>query len=345
MAATGVPSEVRWLGRLLLLVAPTAVPLLLVDIAFAAMTAADPTIEVGVPAIGIQAVLVGIGAALFALARRFLIGSRGRGTGMLLTGTGLLCATYLAYLAVLAVSAPVCDFGNGDACAYGTAGAPLPYAVLRVQSTLVAAVVPLLTLVLLARSATFTWLTRDRPLLRALLSTRPFAVTLAIGSGAAIVLAVLHFPAVAVRLAGIETAGSFSLGETTTKAYTHAGVLAALAVLVAAATCWLGVQAWRVARPATVRALGGAVVMAQVLWLFVAIAQDPVRLARFGLYESPIPVWFHASQGALALTLLLACLASLTALVLAKPGHSCQEARRADRRSGSLRRHAGECEP
>lgn len=321
MDATRAPREITTLGWLLLLVAPAAAPLVAVDLAFAGLTAGDDGIEVDVPAIVVQAVVLGVGAALFALARRFLTGSRGRGTGMLLTGTAVLCVTYLAYLALLAVWAPVCDFGNGDACVYGTAGAPLPYAAARVTSVVVAAAIPLLTLVPLARSATLAWLTRDRPLLRPLVSTRPFALTLTVGGCAAVLLATLHFPAVAVRLAGVDTGSSYSFGETFEQAYVHAVVLAALAVLVAAATGWLAVQAWHGSRPAMVRTLGGVTVGAQVLWLFVAISEDPVRLPRFGLHDSPVPVWFHAGQGALALTLLLAGLASLVVLLLAKPGH------------------------
>lgn len=320
MDATPAPRDVATLGRLLLFVAPTAAPLVAVDVVFAMLTAADPTIEVSAPAIGIEALVLGLGAALFAVARRFLTGSRGRGTGMLLSGTAVLCVTYLACLAMLGAGAPVCDFGNGDACSFGTAYAPLRYAAARVTSTLVAAVVPLLVLALLARSATFDWLTRDRPFLRPPLSTSPFAVTLAVGGGADLALAALHFPAVAVRLAGVETGSSYSLGETVAQAYGHAVVLAVLAALVAAATGLLAVQAWRGTRPAVVRTLGAATVAVQVLWLFVAITEDPVRLARFGLHDSPVPAWFHASQGVLLLTILLAGLASLTALVLAKPG-------------------------
>ena len=99
--------------------------------------------------------------------------------------------------------------------------------------------------------------------------------------------------------------------------YLHAGALAAFAALVAGASVALALLAWRRARPAVVRALGGTATVVQFGWLVVAVQGDPVRLARFALLDVPVPPWFHLAQGVLVLTVLLAAVGALVTLVLA----------------------------
>ncbi|MQA79241.1 MAG: hypothetical protein GEV10_12320 [Streptosporangiales bacterium] len=329
MSTPSPPSPPRLAALTLLTVPLACAAIVSVDAAAYVLTAQNADLEVAAGGILAEAVFLALPVVFCVLVRRSMLRSRGRSTGVALTLTGVVAALAFLMLFFVGLAAPICDFGGGDACAYGTEGAPLPYAVVRTAPVLLAAAGAVTALVVLARPATVAWLARDRPAVRLPLSPRPFAPAVLIAAAAALAISALNFPAVAARVDGLRVdeivagSGGHHIAEAAREAYGVAAALAVVGVVLAVAAIVLARYAWRETprRAGAVRVFGGLVGTACLGWMLVALAGNPVGWKNFEGYhlvEGPLPSWYPPTLGALVLLGTAASLACLVSLLLAR---------------------------
>lgn len=312
------------------LIAPLACAAVVsIDVVAFVLTAGNADLEVSGGAILYEAVFLAVPVALCLAVRTSMRRGGGRSTGVALTAAGVAAVPALLVLLFVGVAAPICDFGGGDACAFGTEGAPLPYAVLRTAVVLVAAAAVVIVLVVLARPATLGWLARDRPAVRLPLSARPFAPTLLVAAATGAAISTLNFPGVAARVDALTVddivagAGGNHVAQAAREAYGVAAVLAGFGVVLAVAAVLLALAAWRESarRAGAVRVFGGLVGAGYLVWTFLALAQNPVGwkvASGYHLVEGPVPSWYPPALGALVLLGIVASVAGLATLLLAR---------------------------
>lgn len=292
---------------------------------------ADADLLVGAGSILAEGAALATGPAALTGVHRLLARSRGRGNGALLVLVGVLGGGYLLLLVGIGTYAPVCDFGGGDACVYGTTGAPPWYALPRSLALLVVCACVLVALVRCCDRELMAWLTRARSTPEGR-SAGPATVFLAVSAAAGLAISAVNFPATVQRVSTSVADSQFLVDEAATEAYGAACWVAGTGLVVAFAVAALAALARR--EPArwggAVRVLGGLVALGQLLWTYLSLALNPVgwRVSnRFHLVESTLPAWYPPTLSTLVVVAALATLTATALLALAAPATARSSAR------------------
>ncbi|MQA02362.1 MAG: hypothetical protein GEV07_06415 [Streptosporangiales bacterium] len=280
------------------------------DLVVYVVALADTSLLVSAGSVLFYGVAVATGPALLTGAEWLLARGRGRGSAALLVGVGVVGGGYLLLLTGLGLLAPVCDFGNGDACAYGTAGAPLWYVLPRTVCILAVAAGTLGLLAGLGRTDTGG----SGP------PVAPALASFAVSAGCGLAICAVNLPATAERLATGVADSQFLIDEAASDAYTAAGWLTGTAAVLVGGVVFLALLARHSGpRRGAAHVFGGLLAFAQLAWTYTALAANPVGWQvpnRFHLVSAPLPSWYPPTLATLVVLALVATLAG-TVLLLA----------------------------